>query len=55
MTAVKLVDKFKTGTLTDEVFMNTIQTVYDKTKKEFEFELPQLRRALKELKESKVS
>ena len=57
ITAADMVDKFKAGTLAnaEAEFMNTIQNVYDKTKREFEFELPQLKRSLNELKESKVN
>jgi len=56
-TAADLIDKFKAGTLAnaEDELMNTIQNVYNTTKKEFEFELPQLRQALIELKESKVN
>ena len=53
----ELVDKFKAGTLAnaEAEFTNTIQNVYNQTKREFEFELPQLRQALIELKESKIN
>lgn len=56
MTADMLVRKFEDGQIDDE-FMKTykaIQDVHDETRHQFEFELPQLRQALKELKESKV-
>ena len=55
--ATELIDKFKAGTLAnaEAEFTNTIQNVYNQTKREFEFELPQLRQALIELKESKVN